>query len=53
VEVEAGEASGLQDLLGVERRVWLGRIGVIAPSFDRSPLRTLCDEYVDHYEVAP
>lgn len=50
IGVEAAEPSGLQDLLGVERRVWLGRVGLTSAA----PARTLalaesCGEYVDHY----
>jgi hypothetical protein len=51
VEVEAAEPSGLQDLLGVERRTWLGRVA-FSTGPDTAPLESLCGEYVDHYSEA-
>ena len=51
VEVEAAAPSGLQDLLGADRSVWLGRVALTAagePS--RRSLADSCAEYVDHYE---
>lgn len=51
VSVAPAEPSGLQDLLGVERRVWLGRVALTSatPPGTRSFSRS-CGEYVDHYE---
>ena len=54
VEVRAAEPSELQDLLGVEREVWLGRIAFSSAAGSRSTsLHGACGEYVDHYEPAP
>jgi len=50
VAVEAAEPSGLQDALGVERRVWLGRVALSSAEPPRSgALDGACGEYVDHY----
>ena len=50
VEVEAAELSGLQDFLGVKRRVWLGRVALTDASGPRDATgREACGEYVDHY----
>ncbi len=50
IEVEAAEPSGLQDLLGVDRRVWLGRVALTAvPSPLADSAGEVCGEYVDHY----
>jgi hypothetical protein len=48
VEVEAAEPSGLQDLLGVERKVWLGTVAAW-PGVEDARLEEACGEYVDHY----
>lgn len=54
VEVEASEPTGLQDALGVERKVWLGTLAFTAvQEFDQSPLGASCGQYVDHYQAAP
>jgi hypothetical protein len=54
ITVEAAEPSGLQDALGVDRKVWLGR-AALSPITDTvtMPLREACGEYVDHYLPAP
>ena len=53
VSVAVGEPSGLQDLLGVERQVWLGRVALSSPAAPRTqPLARSCGQYVDHYEPA-
>jgi hypothetical protein len=53
VEVEAAEPSGLQDALGVERRVWLGRVAMSSTAEpETKPLADTCGEYVDHYNPA-
>jgi hypothetical protein len=50
IEVEASEPSGLQDALGVERRVWLGRVALSSEIPARiAPLDEACGRYVDHY----
>jgi hypothetical protein len=50
IEVEASEPSGLQDALGVERRVWLGRVALSSEIAARiAPLDEACGRYVDHY----
>jgi len=50
IEVEANEPSGLQDALGVERRVWLGRVALSADIPARiAALDEACGRYVDHY----
>ncbi len=54
IEVEAAEPSGLQDLLGVERSVWLGRVALTSTAGARDiRLEDQCGEYVDHYLPAP
>jgi hypothetical protein len=50
VEVRAEAPSGLQEALGVERRVWLGELA--ASSAADPVIRTVrgsCDAYVDHF----
>ena len=50
IEVAAAEPTGLQDLLGVERRVWLGDIALSATAGPRTGSAAgACGEYVDHY----
>ena len=49
VEIEAAEPSDLQDLLGVQRNVWLGTFALASeepPKLDS--LRGACGAYVDH-----
>jgi hypothetical protein len=54
ITVEAAEPTGLQDALGVERRVWLGRLALSPVDAPRTiALRESCGEYVDHYLPAP
>ena len=54
IGVEAAEPSGLQDLLGVRRRVWLGRVALTSTAPARTiALAEACGEYVDHYLPAP
>jgi hypothetical protein len=52
IEVHAAEPNGLQDALGVPRRVWLGDL---AASLRRSPnterMAAACDAYVDHFRL--
>ena len=48
LEIEAAEPSGLQDLLGVERRVWLGRVALSSDD----PVTSGCGKYLDHYSPA-
>jgi len=52
VTVRAAEPSGLQDALGVERRVWLGGLAatLAAPPQQRS-LSGACGRYVDRYAL--
>ncbi len=50
VEVRAAEPSGLQDALGIERRVWLGDLA--ATSTADPVTRTItgaCGPYIDHF----
>jgi hypothetical protein len=52
IEVHAAEPNGLQDALGVPRRVWLGDL---AASLRRPPnterMAAACDAYVDHFRL--
>ena len=51
ITVEADEPSSFQDLLGVERRVWVGDLALSPRTEPRTvPLAASCGEYVDHYE---
>ncbi|MEJ7875175.1 MAG: hypothetical protein WKF62_00830, partial [Solirubrobacterales bacterium] len=53
IAVDSADPSGLQDLLGAERKTWLGTVAltsVDAPG--RAELSQSCGEYVDNYEVA-
>lgn len=53
IEVEAAEPSGLQDALGVERRVWLGRVALTSADSPRATtIGEACGSYVDHFERA-
>ena len=52
IEVRAAEPNGLQEALGVPRRVWLGDLA----ASPRRPPRTermaaACDAYVDHFKL--
>lgn len=49
ITVRAAEPSGLQRVLGVERKVWLGRIDATRGTPRTEPLGHACGEYVDHY----
>lgn len=50
VAVRAQAPSGLQDALGVERRVWLGELAATSAADPViRPLRGGCDAYVDHF----
>ena len=51
IEVRAGEPSGLQELLGAERSVWLGVMGLTSSEGPaEQPLLRSCGDYVDHYQ---
>jgi hypothetical protein len=52
VIVRAAEPTALQDLLGVERRVWLGDLAA-TPAADARivPIDEACGEYVDHFTL--
>ncbi|CAN5148337.1 hypothetical protein BH24ACT23_BH24ACT23_01820 [soil metagenome] len=51
VTVEADQPSGLQNLLGVERRVWIGALALTADTEPRiERLADTCGDYVDHFE---
>jgi hypothetical protein len=53
VTVSAAEPSGLQRLLGVRRRVWLGNLAASPVRATRSlPLSASCSDYVDHYVLS-
>jgi hypothetical protein len=50
IEVEAADPSGLQDALGVERMVWLGRLALASttpPEIEQGALA--CGKYTDHF----
>jgi hypothetical protein len=50
VEVRAEAPSGLQEALGVERRVWLGELAASSAADPVSrTVRGSCDAYVDHF----
>jgi hypothetical protein len=50
VTVSAADPNGLQDLLGVTRRVWLGALAASpADAPRRVPLAGACGLYLDHY----
>jgi hypothetical protein len=50
VEVEAAEPSDLQDLLSVERHVWLGEVALSSAEGPGAAAgRGACGKYVDHY----
>jgi hypothetical protein len=65
IEVESAEPSGLQDLLGVPRRTWVGDVALVGHRAGALPLETrpfvtrerdladACGEYLDHYLPAP
>jgi hypothetical protein len=54
ITVTADEPSGLQDALGVPRKVWLGNIAFASTAGSRTiPSSRPCGEYVDHYLPAP
>jgi hypothetical protein len=48
IEVEASEPTGLQDFLGVERRVWLGRIA-LSEVGGEPQASSDCGSYLDHF----
>jgi len=50
VELRAAAPSGLQDALGVERRVWLGELAATAAADPvEAELRGPCGAYIDHF----
>lgn len=50
VEVRAKAPSGLQDAVGVERRVWLGELAATATADPVTKrLAGACDDYIDHF----
>jgi hypothetical protein len=52
VTVRAAEPNGLQEALGVERRVWLGDLAATAVADPRTvPIEDACGEYVDHFTL--
>jgi hypothetical protein len=52
VEVRAAEPNGLQDALGVVRRVWLGHLAATRAADPREEsLRAACGSYVDHFTL--
>ncbi|HSF02771.1 MAG TPA: hypothetical protein VLA62_07170, partial [Solirubrobacterales bacterium] len=51
VTVDAARPSRRQRDLGVQRRVWLGRLAASRPGGERIALRDACGQYVDHYTV--
>ncbi len=53
IEVRAAEPTGLQDALGVPRRVWLGDLAASpATSAATEPIADACGDYVDHFRLA-
>ena len=48
IEVEAAAPSDLQDLLGVQRRVWLGRVALTSIAGEGRAVSS-CGNYLDHY----
>ena len=53
VSVAAPDPSGLQRLLGLTRRVWLGGIAATrAVPPGNVPVGKACGRYVDHYALA-
>jgi hypothetical protein len=51
VTVDAARPSRRQRDLGVQRRVWLGRLAASRPGGERIALGDACGQYVDHYTV--
>ena len=52
VTLRAGEPSGLQDALGVERRIWLGDLAATpALEPERAAIADACGLYVDHFTL--
>ncbi|MGH2987048.1 MAG: hypothetical protein ACRDLO_10225 [Solirubrobacterales bacterium] len=52
VTVRAAEPSGLQEALGVERRVWLGDLAASPVADPRPvPIEDACGDYVDHFTL--
>jgi hypothetical protein len=50
ITVTAAGPNGLQNALGVPRRVWLGEIAATPVAAPRTvPLAHACGKYVDHY----
>jgi hypothetical protein len=53
VEVTAAEPNGLQDALGVERRVWLGALAASpVAEADAVPMGDACGEYLDRFTLS-
>jgi hypothetical protein len=52
VEVRAADPTGLQDALGVPRRVWLGDLAATQVADPKAELMSgACDDYVDHFTL--
>jgi hypothetical protein len=52
ITVRATKPTGLQDALGVERRVWLGDLAASPIAEPKAELMSdSCDEYVDHFTL--
>jgi hypothetical protein len=52
VEVTASEPTGLQELVGVERRTWLGTVAFTSTDGPaEGDLASACDSYLDHFEA--
>jgi hypothetical protein len=51
VAVEAERPTRRQRALGVQRRVWLGRLAASRPGHQTIPLSDACGRYVDHFTV--
>jgi hypothetical protein len=50
IEIAAAPPSGLQDALGVERKVWIGKLALTrSEEPELVPGREACDRYVDHF----
>lgn len=53
VEVDAANPSELQDLLGVDRKTWLGKLAFTSTEAPRqAELSESCGDYVDHFTAA-
>jgi hypothetical protein len=52
ISVRAADPTGLQDALGVERRVWLGDLAASSTDEPRAELmKDACGDYVDHFTL--